>query len=196
MPRFLHVGCGPHTKANTTPVLAGQEWQEVRLDIDPAARPDIIASMTDLSLVAPGSMDAVYAHHTLEHLFAPEVPVALREFARVLAPDGFAIIGVPDLQAVARLVADGKLMQPAYVAPAGPISPHDMVYGLGSAIAEGRTSMAHRGGFTAASLTEALQAAGFAKVVCRQQGFNLTAYALRQPMPDDLAIAWARSHFI
>jgi len=195
MPRFLHVGCGRHTKVRTTPILAGNDWEEVRLDIDPAAQPDIVASMTDMSAVADGSMDALFAHHTLEHLYASEVAVALSEFARVLAPDGFAIIAVPNLQAVAQQIAEGKLMEPAYVAPAGPISPHDMLYGLGTAIAEGRTYMAHRCGFTTASLSEALQRAGFRKVVSRQQGFNLTAYALRQDMPDDLAIAWARTHF-
>ncbi len=196
MPRFLHVGCGRNTKDRTTPVLAGPDWDEVRLDIDPGARPDIVASMTDMSAVPSGGMDAVFAHHTLEHLYPHEVPVALREFARVLGPAGFAVIAVPDLQAVAKLVAEGNLAAPAYVSPAGPITPLDMLYGLGSAIAAGRTYMAHRGGFTAQSLRDALQAAGFAKVVSRQQQFNLFAYALRQPMPDDLAIAWARTHFV
>jgi SAM-dependent methyltransferase len=195
MPRFLHVGCGRTPKARTTPILASDAWEEVRLDIDPAAWPDIVASMTDMSAVPDGSMDAVFAHHTLEHLYAPDVPVALREFARVLAPDGFAIIAVPNLQAVAQQITDGKLMEPAYLSPAGPVSPHDMIYGLTAAIAQGRTYMAHRCGFTTASLNEALRQAGFPKVVTRQHGFNLTAHALRQPLEDDQALAWARPHF-
>ena len=78
MPRFLHVGCGRNTKARTTPVLAGDDWAEVRLDIDPGAKPDIVASMTDMSAVPDGSMDGLFAHHTLEHLYPHEVPVALR----------------------------------------------------------------------------------------------------------------------
>ena len=196
MPRFLHVGCGRTPKARTTPVLAGDDWQEVRLDIDPNGKPDIVASMTDMAAVADASMDAIYAHHTLEHLYAHEVPVALREFARVLAPTGCAIIAVPDLQAVARLVADGKLTEPAYISPSGPVSPLDMLYGFGASIAEGHTYMAHRSGFTRSSLSAALQAAGFPKVVSRQKNFNLFAYALRQPMADDPAIAWARTHFV
>ncbi len=195
MPRFLHVGCGHNTKAQTTPILAGSDWQEVRLDIDPAVRPDIVASMTDMAAVPDGSMDALFAHHTLEHLYPHEVPVALREFHRVLAPAGFAIIAVPDLQAVAKVVAEGKLTEPAYISPAGPISALDMLYGFGSAIAKGRTYMAHRGGFTSASLAQALRGVGFAQVVRRQQNFNLHAYALRQHMADDLAVAWARTHF-
>ena len=195
LPRFLHVGCGRNTKASTTPVLASEAWHEVRLDIDPAVQPDIVASMTDMSAVADGSMDAIFAHHTLEHLYAHEVAVALREFARVLAPGGFAIIAVPDLEMVARQVAEGGLMEPAYVSPAGPISPHDMFYGLGRAIAEGRTYMAHRCGFTMGSLSRALEVAGFPRVVSRRSGFNLTAHALREPMQEDLALAWARTHF-
>ncbi len=195
MPRFLHVGCAQTPKSRTTPVLAGDDWQEVRLDIDPAVRPDIVASMTDMSAVADGSMDALFAHHTLEHLHAHEVPVALAEFRRVLAPDGFAIIGCPNLKAVAWLLAEGKLMEPAYVSPAGPVSAHDMLYGLGAAIAAGRTYMTHRCGFTTESLATALDRAGFPQVVNRQEGYNLFAYARLRPRTNDQAVLWARPHF-
>lgn len=196
MPSFLHVGCGRTPKSRTTPILAGPEWHEVRLDIDPNAQPDIVASMTDMAAVPSQSMDGLYAHHTLEHLFPHDVPVALAEFARVLHPDGFAIIGCPDLQQIGALLVEGKLLETVYVSPAGPISALDMVYGLGAALREGRHYMAHRGGFTQASLRQQLGRAGFATVVTRQHHYNITAYALRQPMPDDAAIAWARTHFV
>lgn len=196
MPRFLHVGCGQTPQSGTTPVLAGPEWQEVRLDISPDARPDILASMTDMSAVASASMDALYAHHTLEHLYAHEVPVALAEFSRVLRPEGFAIIGCPNLRRVGELLAAGKLMEPAYHSAAGPVSAHDMLYGLGAALARGHLTMAHHSGFTSESLGNLLHQAGFACVVKRQHGFNLTAYARKQATPDAQAEAWARTHFI
>ncbi len=196
MPSFLHVGCGHTPKSNTTPILSGPEWHEVRLDIDPNSNPDIVASMTDMAAVPSASMDALYAHHTLEHLFPHDVPTALAEFARVLQPDGFAIIGCPDLQQIGALLVEGKLLETAYFSPAGPISALDMLYGLGAALRQGHHHMAHRGGFTRTSLRQQLRQAGFATVVTRQQSYNLTAYALRRPMPDDEAIAWARTHFV
>ena len=32
--KFLHIGCGPLYKDNTTPAFNSDEWEEVRLDID------------------------------------------------------------------------------------------------------------------------------------------------------------------
>ncbi len=40
---FLHVGCGPARKEHAGPGFQGDEWQELRLDIDPAVEPDIVA---------------------------------------------------------------------------------------------------------------------------------------------------------
>ncbi len=195
MPQFLHVGCGMRQQSGTTPVLAGPEWREVRLDIDPAIKPDIVADMTDMSAVASGSMDAVYASHTLEHLYPHEVEVALAEFARVLAPDGFAIISCPDLAEVAKLIVAGRITEPAYESSIGPITPLDMLYGHGASLRSGRHFMAHRGGFTGPSLMAALFKAGFASVLCRRHGFQLTGYARRQLTGEAEIRDWATTHF-
>jgi predicted SAM-dependent methyltransferase len=67
-------------------------WQEVRLDIDPEARPDLVGSITDMSKLIPSeSFDAVWLSHSLEHLYAHEVPATLSEFKRILKPTGFAL---------------------------------------------------------------------------------------------------------
>src|SRR5689334_12552624 len=122
----LHVGCG-HAKVHSA--FSGHEWHELRLDIDPAVKPDIIASITKMTAVPDESVDAVWSSHNLEHLYPHEVPHALREFRRILKPEGFALITLPDLQQVAKLVAADSLDEPAYVAPAGPVAPLDMLYG-------------------------------------------------------------------
>lgn len=46
MKRFLHVGCGPKRKAQTTAAFDTPDWQEVRFDIDAGVAPDIIGTMT------------------------------------------------------------------------------------------------------------------------------------------------------
>lgn len=178
----LHVGCGMPDPRKLPPAFFEPGlWREMRLDIDPGVAPDIVASITDMTVVPSASVDAVWSAHNLEHLFAHEVPVALGEFRRVLRPGGFALITVPDLQRAAELVAQDRLADAAYVSPAGPIAPLDMLYGHGAAIAAGNHFMAHRTGFTARTLDAVLQRAGFGLVrVIRDDAFALwaTAHAL------------------
>ncbi|MCO6415431.1 class I SAM-dependent methyltransferase [Siccirubricoccus sp. KC 17139] len=177
--RLLHVGCGlPHPAKLPLGWLPPGPWEEVRLDIDPAVEPDIVASITDMRAVPEASFDAVWSAHNLEHLYPHEVPLALAEFRRVLRPEGFVLLTLPDLQQVAVLVAADRLTEPAYLSPAGPISALDMLYGHGAAIAQGNHFMGHRGGFTARSLQQALEAAGFPLVrVARDERFALWATA-------------------
>ncbi len=120
---FLHVGCGPARKEQAGPGFRGEEWQELRLDIDPSVQPDIVGTMTDMSAVADESVDAVYSSHNIEHLYPHEVPLALAEFRRVLKDDGFVVLTCPDLQSVAALVAEDKLTEPAYVSQRAPSHP-------------------------------------------------------------------------
>jgi len=140
--------------------------------------PDIVASITNMSEVLSASVDAVYAAHALEHLFAHEVPLALKEFLRVLKPGGFALIIEPDLQAIAQLVANDKLEDAAYASRVGPITPLDMIYGYGVSIAQGNVFMAHHTGFTAKTLCRALTAAGFAQIRQQRNQFTLAVQAL------------------
>ena len=176
MPTFLHVGCGQKRQAQTTRGFNQANWHETRLDIDPAVSPDILGSMTDMTAIADGRMDALYSSHNIEHLYAHEVPLALREFFRVLTPEGFAVITCPDLQTIAELVAQGKLTDKAYDSPAGPITPMDVIYGHSPSLAAGHLFMAHRTGFTLHTLIAALRHAGFQPAIGHRQ--PATAYAL------------------
>lgn len=142
---------------------------ETRLDIDPSCKPDICAGMTDMGEIGP--FDAVYCSHALEHLYPHDVPVALAEFKRVLAPGGVVVVFVPDLEGVP---ADETVM---YESPCGPITGLDMYYGKISYLADA-PFMAHHTGFVRQTLESALQAAGFSDVkVIRATGFNLMGAA-------------------
>ncbi|MDP4617407.1 MAG: methyltransferase domain-containing protein, partial [Burkholderiaceae bacterium] len=144
MPNFLHVGCGPKRKNQTTRGFNTPEWAEIRLDIDASVQPDVIGTMVDLSAVESDSVDAIYSSHNIEHLYPHEVPLALAEFLRVLKPDGFFVVTCPDLQSVCKLIAEDKLTDTAYTSPAGPIAPLDILYGHRPAMAKGNLYMAHR----------------------------------------------------
>ncbi len=162
----VNAGCGPTTEITRSPLFQG--WRQLRVDIDPTAQPDIIADITDLSPLDNGIADAVWSSHCLEHLFQHQVGGALSEFHRVMADDGFVVCLVPDLQAIANMIANDKFKDPIYNAPAGPVNAHDMVYGYGPAIAAGHTSMAHRCGFTPSILVEVLNGASFAEYAIRR----------------------------
>lgn len=177
---FLHVGCGPK-RAEQTP-FANRGWQEIRVDIDESVHPDVIGTMIDMASIASSSVDAIFSSHNIEHLYPHEVPLALNEFLRVLRPGGFALITCPDLRSVCQLIAEDKLTEPAYVSPAGPIAPLDILYGHRASMATGNLYMAHRCGFTQKVLVGTLQAAGFAQVasVTRPQVFDLWAFATKE----------------
>lgn len=199
MKTFLHVGCGPKHKGQTTRAFNSPHWAELRLDIDSAVSPDITGTMTDMSSVSSGSVDAIFSSHNIEHLYPHEVPIALAEFKRVLKSDGFAVITCPDLKSVCELVAQNKLTEPAYTSPAGPITPIDILYGHRPQIAQGNVYMAHRCGFTQKVLDGTLRAAGFQAVATMARGrapfFDLWALASVSVCPEEQLRALAAEHF-
>ena len=184
---ILHVGPGHRNNGAKLPVaFQSSEWQEIRLDIDPANEPDIVGSMLNMAAVQDASVDAIYSAHNIEHVYAHEVPQVLKEFLRVLKPDGFLVVTCPDLQTVCQLVAEDKLGDAAYTSQAGPITPLDILYGHGAALAAGHHYMAHKTGFTLKTLTQALHTAGFATSAGRRRlrGLDLWVVASKGPMEE------------
>lgn len=176
----LHVGCGSIEDQGLHDSFRGPGWHEIRLDVDPGVEPDVVASITDMSPVPEATVDAVYSHHNIEHVFAHEVSLAMQEFFRVLKPGGEVLLATPDLQNVARTIASGRLEDPLYRSGAGKITALDIVYGFRADIAGGREYMAHRTGFTRGTLTRKLGAAGFVDIeVTREVPFALWARARR-----------------
>lgn len=182
--RLLHVGCGNAGQDRLPDCFRTGEWQELRIDIDPAVNPDVVASLTDLGVIPDACADAIWSSHNLEHLEDFQVPGALAEFHRVLKPGGFALITLPNLQRIAELIAEGRTDQVMYHSPAGPITPLDMLFGHQASIARGNHYMAHRTGFSAERLGQKLTTAGFANVrVVKGQSFDLWAVAVVADTP-------------
>jgi SAM-dependent methyltransferase len=183
--RILNVGSGPSASVRLREFFSASEYDEVRLDIDPSVKPDLVGSICDMrDQVADASFDAIWSSHSLEHLHSHEAPIALAEFRRVLRADGFVIITCPNVAAAARLLETEDIEHVVYHSAAGPIRILDILYGHARSIELGRVHMAHRTGFTAARLGRLASQARFAETrVLEGDDFDLWA-ALLMPRAD------------
>lgn len=181
--KVLHVGCGLPSPDKLHAAFTDGTWQEIRFDINPDVEPDIVGSLTDMSKVADASMDAIWSSHNIEHLFAHEVPIALKEFYRVTREGGLVLITLPDAQKLAEYIAQGKLEDTLYKSPIGPITPLDILFGHRGKIANGNPYMAHKTAFTAATLGLRIREAGYVNVIVRRDGLNLWAIGYKVEDP-------------
>ena len=198
MKRLLHVGCGPKRKSSTTKGFDTPQWTEIRYDIDRAVNPDFVGSMTDMSVIEDGSVEAVFSSHNIEHLYPHEVGVAMGEFFRILKPEGVVVLTCPDIQSVCELVARDKLTDTAYVSPAGPIAPIDILYGHRASMQNGNLFMAHKCGFTEKVLVATFKNAGFKRVASKRRNspyFDLWAIAAKTEIDNNQLRAVAEEHF-
>jgi SAM-dependent methyltransferase len=162
MRRVLNVGSGAASDGRLHAVFQSDQWAEIRLDADASTKPDLVCSVTDMSTaIENAAFDAIWSSHNLEHVKGSEVLPALREFLRVLKPEGFALIRSPDLEAVAELILREGIDTVIYESSAGPITPLDMLYGHGRSIELGNEFMRHGTGFTQERLGRLLVEAGF-----------------------------------
>ena len=175
--RVLDVGSGGQGSSKLHRIFQG--WRCLRLDIDERVKPDIVGSIVDMKKKVPDrSYDAIWSSHNLEHLYPHEVKPALTEFARVLKPTGFALITCPDLLQIAEQMLKQEVDKPAYISPAGPISPIDMLYGHSASLARGNLYMAHHTGFTASRIGPMILQAGFAEAwIASGKSYDLWAVA-------------------
>jgi SAM-dependent methyltransferase len=186
--RVLNIGSGPKSIRKPNAIFDPAGWGEIRMDLDPAVRPDVVGSMTDMrGHFDAGSFDAVWSSHSLEHLHSHEIPLALTEFRRVLKASGFALISCPDLEMVMTLFLAHGCDHVVYQSPAGPITPLDMLFGHAPSIASGNRHMAHHSGLTADRLGGLLLQAGFSEAITKRVDYDLWALAL-MPQADRDAV--------
>jgi SAM-dependent methyltransferase len=182
---LVNLGSGPKGSAWLPAMFA--EWRELRVDIDAAVGPDIVADVSDLSAIATGSADAVWSAHCLEHLYLFQVGKAIAEAYRILSDDGYFCLIVPDLQTIAEYIAGDRLHEVVYQSPAGPVLAHDIVFGFGPHLAQGRNAMAHNCGFTPTLLLQKLREAPFEEIVLRRRAGHELAGVARKRAPADEA---------
>ena len=187
---FLHVGCGPKRKDRTTKVFNSDNWKEVTFDIDPDCSPDIIGSMTDLSMIEDNAYDAVYSSHNIEHLFIHEAFTAAKEFFRVIKKSGYIMIVCPDLISTCEAILEKGPMEPLYYltnTETGKLDERlfvagiDILYGWRLPIQNGNHYMAHKSAYSEKTLTQLFLQAGFKKVVSvsRKENYDINLLAFK-----------------
>jgi hypothetical protein len=162
--KVLNVGGG----SKQTPIPAYfDSWQHDLLDIDPRGKPDLLCDARELVTLLPAQYEAIYCSHNLEHYYRHEGMLVLRGFLHILKPEGFAEIRVPDIAQVITAIREVglDLDDVLYHSAAGPITAHDVLYGLQSEIIDsGQDFYAHKTGFTSKSLPRMLTDVGFETV--------------------------------
>ncbi len=136
------------------------------LDVRPGPDVDYVCACTELSVIDDESVSEIYASHVIEHLgYQSDLARALREFNRVLVPQGILRISVPDLRALCGLFVDSTLSFGERF--------HVMRMMFGGQVNEADF---HYVGLDEAILTMYLQRAGFRDIV-RVDNFELFADA-------------------
>ena len=85
----LHIGCGKR-------YLPGFK----HLDIIKYPHIDYVANADNLNMFEDNSIDEIYACHVLEHFNRNQIDDVLKEWNRVLIPNGILRIAVPDFESV------------------------------------------------------------------------------------------------
>lgn len=186
MKKVLNVG-GGNKEIALPPAYQG--WEHVLLDIDPRGAPDVVCDARELTALPAAAYDAVYCAHNLEHYYRHDVPKVLSGFLHVLKDEGFAQIHVPDLAELMNVVVQRGLDidDVLYVAPAGPITIRDVLYGYGVEIERsGQDFYAHKTGFTQKSLAAMLQRCGFPVIYVGAGNFEVGAYAFKKAPTEEI----------
>ncbi|MBF0446469.1 MAG: methyltransferase domain-containing protein, partial [Magnetococcales bacterium] len=80
------------------------------LNAIPGEGVDFLGDCSDLSQFADSSVTEIYASHVLEHLgYDKALPHTLKEFYRILKPQGLISISVPNLDTLCRLFVSPEL---------------------------------------------------------------------------------------
>jgi SAM-dependent methyltransferase len=149
----LNVGCGKTRLDSQSKYFL--DWKELRVDAFENDTADIITSIVDLNLVPNESVDAIWASHVVEHNYWHDLPMVFNSMLRVLKPNGFAVIRVPDLGYIAHKIEEG-LLEVEYETSSGPVSIIDMIYGHRGFIQSWGDGMGHKTGFTKKSMDQLL----------------------------------------
>lgn len=140
----LNVGCGNKKKP-----------EYINVDLDSLVKPDIVLNVSSALPFKDDRFNAIEAYHVIEHIFPWLVLDVLREFFRILKPQGLLAIECPNIEAASTwLVGNSQYgwdsqmgMWPIYGDP----NPKNSLY-------------MHKWGYTPVTLLNILKDAGFRNI--------------------------------
>ena len=203
--KFLHIGCGSKRKDSTTKVFNSDSWEEVTLDIDEGVNPDIIGTMTDLSMIEDSSFDAIYSSHNIEHLFLYDALVAVKEFYRILKSTGYILVVCPDIISTCEAIVEKGPLEPLYYIKNKKtgetskdlwVSGIDILYGWRRAINAENNFMAHKFGYSEESLRLLFSQNKFKSIasVTRKSRYDINLLAFKEIVERDTATSILKDH--
>jgi SAM-dependent methyltransferase len=178
----LNVGAGNSTLKNQTGYFS--DWQEVRVDVADC-KPDIVSTIVDLKEIPNAAVDAIWASHVIEHQYWHDLPRVFKNFLRVLKPNGFAVIRVPNLASISHLITN-KLLEPIpdYFTGSLPVAPIDMIYSHRALVEKYEDPMIHRTGFTPSSLESILNSLNISAYI-QNRGYEIVCVIYKGQEPID-----------
>lgn len=153
--RIIDIGCGPQYRGF-------EEGIAIRYDIDERWNPDYRGDVRQLPF-GDGSFDIVFSSHVLEHLGRHETIPVLKEWIRILKPDGELRLVLPNIMWAAQNIinhegrnpkVDNDIMNVFYGAQS---SEYDF----------------HKTGFTEQKIKTILAELDFQVIHYEEQGYNI-----------------------
>ncbi len=155
----VDIGCGPihRTIEGITPI---------RVDIREDVQPDYRADVRDLPF-GDESFDIVFSSHVLEHFNRAEWKLVLKEWLRLVKPDGKIILNLPNIAWAAHMIAVEHIIDDNVL---------NVLYGQQSYAQD-----FHYNGLTPERVSEALEENGFfLRCPVVNEGYNMTIEATRR----------------
>ncbi len=141
----LHLGCGWRD--------FGEDWIHIEGGDYPHVKHHDITKLP----FEDNSVDLIYNSHVFEYFDREQGAKVLKEWARVLKPDGILRIAVPDFGMMAKLYVEGKFPLHAFV---GPLY-GKMIMGKGGTDEDIENTIYHKTTYDFDSLKQMLECSGF-----------------------------------
>lgn len=174
---FLNIGCGQSHISKTNPYF--KDWKEVRADLyrDDV---DLKCDLVDMSQIADKTFDCVWASHVVEHQYWHEMPKVFENLMRIIKDDGFVIVKVPDVGAIADRIKDG-LLEP--IPQLYGLAPIDFLYGMRMRVENDPLGEIHKTCFTMKSMEMILGSFGI-KAFLSDYNYEITAVLYKEKVPE------------
>lgn len=175
----LHIGINSATPQALNASFTSPDWHCVRIDSESIVQPNILTPCYDLSMIPNASVEAIWAPHILHKVHVHQAKAALSEMNRVLKDEGKLYVIVPDAQIACAYIANNRMDETLFTSAAGPVTPHDLLFGFAKGIERGNTQLQHKAAFTSESLGLLARESGLSTITITRARFEIQLMAIK-----------------